>query len=433
MKPIRTLFFVSTLTAYPLFGQVEHLIQAPNLNPVVEPADPWVLPEKQADVPQAPSATPSTEWTFHKTSNGIHPDDNEQKMMWLMNRARSNPEREGIWLADGITQGNVTSAIRFFNVDKTILKQEFAALAEAPPGAFDSRVYQGSLDHSNDLIARDAQDHNGQFDKIKKYFTMNGGSASVYSYSKDPVHAHAGFNVDWGGNDGTGMQTGRGHRRALMDSGSGSSLSNVGMAMVADNNNSNKVGPLVTSIGYVVARTSSANHYNRFIVGTIWTDSNGNDEYDAGEGHGGVSIMPDRGDFWTTTGNAGGFTIPATETGTYNITVSGGAVSQAQQRVVEVGSVSVLMIWNQADTWDDPVQLVIPEAPPIQMVIVNGQTRVTWNELGGLSYQLRQSTNLINWQNDNRSIGSEGGSRYFVLTDDDKQSRRFFDLLVTAQ
>jgi len=181
-----------------LFGQKEDAVKAPNLNPAFESMDPWTLPEQQTDVPMVPSATPSPEWTFHKTTNGSHPDGNEQMMMWLMNQARSNPEREGIWLADGITQFNVTNAIQFFGVDKDILKQEFAAIAEAPPGAFDNRVYQGSIDHSNDLIARDTQDYNGQFDKIKNYFTMNGGSASVYSYSRDPIHAHAGFNIDGG-------------------------------------------------------------------------------------------------------------------------------------------------------------------------------------------------------------------------------------------
>jgi hypothetical protein len=433
MKIIGTWLLPYLVIVAPIFSANPGNEKAPNLNPVTVSQDPWALPEQQGDIPQAPSPTPSQEWSYHKTTDGSHPDANEQQMMWLMNRARSNPEQEGIWLADGTGQSNVTFAMSYFKVDKDVLKAEFAAIAEAPPGAFDSRVYQGSLDHSNDLIARDAQDHKDQFVKIQKYFSMNGGSASVYSYSKDPVHAHAGFNIDWGGNDGTGMQSGRGHRRALMDTGSGSSLSNVGIAMVADNNNSNNVGPLVTSIGYVVGRTSTSNHYNRFIVGTIWTDANGNDLYDAGEGHGGVSVIPDRGNFLAVTGDAGGFSIPATETGTYTITVSGGAVAQPQQRQVEVGSVSVLMIWNQADTWDERVPLVIPEAPEIRMELVSGQTRVAWEELGGLKYQLRQSDNLITWQNDNRTIQEEGNAHYFVLTQSDILSQRFFNLLVTAE
>ncbi|QXD23849.1 hypothetical protein F7C95_18340 [Opitutia bacterium ISCC 51] len=228
------------------------------------------------------------------------------------------------------------------------------------------------------------------------------------------------------------MQTGRGHRRALMDT-NGSGLSNTGIAMIPDNNNSNSVGPLITSIGYVRARTSVANHYNRNIVGTIWTDTNDNDQYDPGERHGGVSIMPDRGDFYTVTGDHGGFAIPATESGTYIITISGGAIGQAQQRVLEVSSESVLMIWNQADTWDDPVDLVIPEAPPITMQVVSEQTRVSWKEEEGLHYQLRRSNNLVSWTEDHRTIQSSGSTRYFTLTQTDIEQRHFFNLVVTVE
>lgn len=420
--------FVSLLIPSFLAGQPLNSSKSPGLNPPVIASDLWLdPPQQQADVPRAPSATPSTEWAFHKTSDGSHPDTNEQQMMWLMNRARTHPEREGIWLA-GISQGNVANAIRYFKVDLDVLKAEFAARSETPPAAFDSRIYQGSVDHSVDLIARDAQDHNGQFDKIRKYFSFNGGSASVYSYSRDAIHAHAGFNIDWGGNDGTGMQTGRGHRQALMGS-----RSNAGIAMVPDNNSSNDVGPLVTSIGYVQARTSSADHYNRFIVGTIWTDTNGNDQYDAGEGHGGVSIMPDRGQFFAVTGDTGGFSIPATETGTYNITVSGGEIPQPEQRQVTVGSDSVLMIWNQADTWDDPVSLITPIAPEVSIVTINGQKQVTWNVIKGLNYQLRRSSNLVTWEDDNRTIISNGNTRYFLLTQSDIDQRLFFNLTVTAE
>lgn len=427
MKPIWILCFFELCLACAATGQTVEAVEAPNLNPVVEPSDPWSPPEQQTDVPQAPSATPSTEWSFHKTADGNHPDANEQQMLWLMNRARTNPEREGIWLADGAGQSNVSFAISYFKVNRTILKAEFAARTETPPAAFDNRIYQGSVDHSVDLITRDAQDHNGQFDKIREYFSFNGGSASVYSYAKDAIHAHAGFNIDWGGNDGTGMQTGRGHRQALMGS-----LANTGIAMVPDNDNSTKVGPLVTSIGYVQARTSVANHYNRLVVGTIWTDTNDNDQYDPGEGHAGVSIMPDKGTFYATTGDEGGFSIPATETGIYTITVSGGDISTPEQRIVNVGSESVLMIWNQADTWDDPVSPVIPEAPSIQMTESKGQTIVSWNGKTGLNYQLRTSTNLINWQDDNRTISQNGNERSFILNDTDIDARRFFDILVSV-
>jgi len=59
---------------------------------------------------------PDTEWTFHKTADGLHPDGNEQQMMWLMNRAKANPTAEGIWLAN-LDDPDVVSAINDLNVD----------------------------------------------------------------------------------------------------------------------------------------------------------------------------------------------------------------------------------------------------------------------------------------------------------------------------
>jgi hypothetical protein len=141
------LCFVQLVASGLLNAQDANSILAPSINPPSLPANSWELPEQQNDTPQAPLATPSTEWTFHARADGSRPDGNEQQMMWLMNRARSNPAREGIWLADGLTQGNVTSAVRYFGVDLDVLKAEFSAIAEAPPAAFDSRLWEGSKDH----------------------------------------------------------------------------------------------------------------------------------------------------------------------------------------------------------------------------------------------------------------------------------------------
>jgi hypothetical protein len=71
--------------------------------------------------------------------------------------------------------------------------------------------------HSDYLISIDGQNHNNQFQRIADQgFHYSSGRGSVYSYSEDAIYGHAGFNVDWGGDDGTGMQEGRGHREGLM-------------------------------------------------------------------------------------------------------------------------------------------------------------------------------------------------------------------------
>jgi hypothetical protein len=108
-----------------------------------------------------------------------------------------------------------------------------------------------------------------------------------------------------------------------------------------ETNPATSVGPLVTTINYCNALSSYSDHYNRFIVGTVWTDSNTNDLYDPGEGMGNVRVMPDQGTYYAVTGIAGGYAIPASA-GTYTLTFSGGGLSSNVLKQVVVGSVSAL-------------------------------------------------------------------------------------------
>ena len=181
-------------------------------------------PTIERDVPEAPSSAtvsrwmaPSalTEWTYHKTGDNLHPDGNEQQMVWLMNRARSDPAQEGVWLAT-MTDPDVAAARSFWHVDTTVLQNEFAAIPAKPPAAFDVRLYNAAKAHSDYLISIDAQNHTGQFDRIDAAgFEYTSAAGIVYSYSENAVYGHAGFNIDWGpGTDGT--QDPPGHRNAIM-------------------------------------------------------------------------------------------------------------------------------------------------------------------------------------------------------------------------
>jgi len=360
-------------------------------------------------------STPSTEWTLHKTDDGAHPDGNEQQLMWLMNRARTDPEQEGLYLAD-TGNSQVESAVQFFRVDIELMKSELAAFDPKPPAAFDRRIYEGSVAHSQDLIARDAQDHNQQFDRVRDAgFSLNGGNASVFSFARDAVYAHAGFNIDWGGNDGTGMQTGRGHRQGIMAGTLDST--NVGIAMIAEDDPATTVGPLVTSIVYARARTAEPDHHNRFLVGTVWEDLNSNQLYDPGEGLGGVTVTPNLGDFYAETADSGGWAIPALLPGDYTLTFSGGDLSQPQQRTVTVGTESVLVIWNQADAFAS-TELTPPVARFSRLS--DGGT-VSWQAIAGQSYQLQVWQDTGGWTDDNRAISAQGDSRSARFSDSEIQ------------
>lgn len=333
------------------------------------PPDPPFIPSQL--LPQTRSAAaafdvvdvPSIEWTGHKSLDGLDPEPGEQKMLWFMNRARQDPTAEGIWLAN-IDDPSVVSARTYFNVDLDALQVAFVALDPKPPAAFDIRLHDASELHSLDLIARDAQDHAGQFDKVNASgFPCYGGRASVFSYTRSPLHGHAALNIDWGTGTADGMQDPPGHRQAIMGVFSDPGLTNVGLALIAENDGATSVGPLVFSGAY--CKAGGADH-NRFIVGTVWDDLDADGEYDEGEGIGGVMVAPDHGTYYAITGVAGGYAIPITSAGTYTVTFSGGDLVAPQIiTTVDVGAGSLLLdaLDSAPDTDGDGVPDVLDAFP----------------------------------------------------------------------
>lgn len=320
----------------------------------------------------APTA-PTTEWTLHKTADGLHPDDNEQAMMWLMNRARSDPAQEGVWLATTDIP-DIASGRSYFGVDIDMLQAEFASYDAKPPAAFDARLYNAAKAHSEYLISIDEQNHDGQFDRISDAgFSYGGGSGysargSVFVWADSALNAHGAFNIDWGGSDG-GMQESRGHRKAIMSI--DGDYTNVGYAMVAENDPQTSVGPLVTTGNYCHANESQSDHYNVFIVGTVWRDSDEDELYDPGEGIGGVTVMPDSGDYYAVTGDSGGYAIPILADGEYLVTFSGPASGQG---TVTVSGESELLDLVMGPTYTISGRVTDASGSPIADVLITANS-----------------------------------------------------------
>ena len=305
--------------------------------------------------------SPALEWEYHKTPDNRHPDENEQQLMWLLNRARSNPTLEGIRLAniydqyytylpdcsqitEDIDVCYIAGALDYWGVDLDRLQNEFAGYDTKAPAAFDVRLYRAAKNHSEYLISIDGQNHTDQFNRIDdENFYYRRARGNVFSYSLSAAYGHAAFNVDWGddGNDGSGMQPGRGHRLAIMSI--DGDYTNVGIAAVPVSNSAATVGPLVITGNFCEANTSADNHFNRFLVGTVWTDKDDDDFFDAGEGLGNVMVRPDRGVYYALTSSGGGYALPITEAGMYEVTFSGAALSGEFVKTVLIGDESVLL------------------------------------------------------------------------------------------
>ena len=337
------------------------------------------------------AARATTEWVWHKSADGLHPDGNEQQMMWLMNRARANPTAEGQFLSN-TGDPKVESDIASFGVDLPKMQAEFATYAPRPPAAFDRRLYDAALQHDVFLIAIQWQTHLGQlFRVVASGFKFGTWAGSVFSYADSALHAHAGFNIDWGFSS-DGMQPGRVHRASLMslpEVGVGSLLSNVGIAVAPDA--LPRAGPLVVTINYADAQ-AVANQANRFIVGTVWSDSNNNGRYDPGEGKGGVTVQPASGNWHAVTAPGGGYAIPVDQPGDFQVTFSGGAIGAPVQRPVTVGNESALL-----DVMATPAVALKLD---ISRVPTAAEVMLTWSG-GSPPYQLQVSSNVRSgtWQN----------------------------------
>ncbi len=327
--------FIISLPAVSSYGQNFPATDPPTEEKITEPIE--NQKEKQA---QIQSLTATTEWLYHKTADGKHPDGMEQRQLWFINRARSNPTVEGSWLSTE-PHRDVSNGRSYFGVDLTKLQDEFTAISQMPPAAFDRRLYEAAKVHSQDLIARDAQDHTDQFNRVTasgfEYLAIAG---VVFSYTDSGLHAHAAFNIDWG-NEPDGMQSGRGHRVALMSD--GKEYTNVGISSIYVTDGGKKIGPYVTTGNYAKANTSTVDHFNAFIVGTVWSDTNSNGWYEDGEGLSGVTVMPSIGTYYAVTADSGGYAIPITETGTATVNFSGGALPASDNANITLSAVSQLV------------------------------------------------------------------------------------------
>lgn len=282
------------------------------------------------------SPTPG-EWKHHRTADGEHPDQHEQQMIWLMNRARQNPTEEGRWLAD-TKHPEIAKPRDQFRVNRRRLVRKFQNIQPRPPAAFDVRLYEAAKAHADRLVDKRAQNHKGQMKGIKNSgYPLSTCRGNVYSYAKGSLNAHAAFNIDWGKGWG-GTQRGAEHRVAVMAI--DDALPNVGIAGVWVDN-TDKVGPYVVAANYCAPMIEISKEPARFVTGTVFVDRNNNDLFDPGEGLSGVKVESSNRGWYAYTAAGGGYAIPATATGPTTIVFD--TSLGVFKREIDVGDQSVLL------------------------------------------------------------------------------------------
>jgi|GEM_PF-2151231 len=321
------------------------------------------------------------------------PTHEEQEFLELINRMRSNPSGEfGRLILDanqriGVTD-SVTSAIRFFNVDLNLFRQQMLAYPAVAPLAWHSALEDSAAQHSARMIQADQQSHQlpgelglGQRVTNNDYnFSILG--ENVFAFTSSVIQGHAAFVIDWGIGTG-GMQTPPGHRDNLLSR----DFNEIGIDITHDNNPATSVGPLV-----VTQDLGSRFSYEPQILGVVFRDADGDRFYDAGEGWGGVTVTaagaPGR--FTTTTWTAGGYQMLIPE-GTYSLTFSGGGVVASAPVQVTLGAFNVKVdlaatIAPPPSTPDRSATLVVGPSlliPRIAAAVIpNGRMGAEWRTTG---------------------------------------------------
>jgi hypothetical protein len=240
----------------------------------------------------------------------------EQYYLELVNRARMYPDIEGRILSE-IADSSARLEYAFFNVDMDAMETEMALYPPLPPLAPNSRLSAMAYDHAMDMLSNEFQGHKGSDGSNLRsraesagYYDWKRIGENAFAYSRTPSHTHTSFEVDWGSGP-FGMQNGRPHRENIH----GPDFTEIGIARVKGSNGT--VGPEL-----VVQEFGDRDSATAFITGVVHFDLNGNRFYDPGEGIGGAIINANDTDFYAISSNSGGYALPVSHDGTYNVTFS---------------------------------------------------------------------------------------------------------------
>ena len=268
----------------------------------------------------------------------LNPTGIEQEMLELLNRMRMNPLPELGLMTDNVAttpahsaNAEINAALSFFKVSGPTLASQWSQLVAAPPLAWNEALYNAAAGHDQQMIQADLQDHQVPGEASLGTRVQNAGytnfqlvGENIFAFGESAFGSHAAFAIDWGFTP-TGIQDPPGHRNNMMNA----TFREVGIAIVPESNPGThdaagiEVGPLVITEDF----GNRFNFGNPFLLGVVYRDTDGDSQYDAGEGLGGVNVHVAGSDmsFDTTTMTAGGWQLQA-PAGTYSVTFSGGAL-----------------------------------------------------------------------------------------------------------
>ena len=240
--------------------------------------------------------------------------DVEQYALELVNRARSNPGDAAISISHSLDP-DIQHSLKYFDVENAVMLKELASEPSLPPLAPSETLRNAAHRHSEDMDRHGFQGHVGSDGAGTRERIKRAGYAplhwreNVFGHAASVEHAHAAMIVSWG-TDAGGMQLGRQHRANVLSRES----KEIGIGVVQSEGGG--AGPVISTQVLATARTPWA-----FITGVVYSDRNGNGQYDLGEGVRGVKITAENTFYFAESAEAGGYAIPVPSDGSYPVTV----------------------------------------------------------------------------------------------------------------
>ncbi len=301
----------------------------------------------------------------------VQPSGDEQYMLELVNRLRSDPPAEARRLVS-LARRDPTLRRAAAGSDLAGFVRILARTPALPPLAFNARLIEAARAQTDAMVAANAQFHAADgfltdaavaraADGAAFYPVPAAGWATgenVYAFTRNlPATArlldavdylHAGLAIDWGNPD-------FGHLRNLLAPGPSQAtargrlpFAEVGIGLRADAHPTvppparpEQPANLGLDVGPVlVAQEFGWRDGDAFLTGTLSVDRDADRFYSPGEGLGGVTIVaqgdPGRGPYTTTTWDSGGYAL-ALPAGTYRVTATGPGLATSQATTVHVG------------------------------------------------------------------------------------------------
>ncbi|MEY2410747.1 MAG: hypothetical protein QOF48_3417 [Verrucomicrobiota bacterium] len=304
------------------------------------------------------------------------PTAEEQCYLELINRARMNPVAEAAaWR--NTTDPDVLSAYSYFGVELDLMASQIAALSDTQPLSFHPQLLEAARQHTMDMYLNNYQGHIGS-DGSNPGLRINGTGYSwntygenVFASARSVNQGHAGFEVDWGAGAG-GMQNPAGHRLNIHNG----NFREAGIGVT--NGLRGNVGPQL-----VTQEFASRWSITPFITGVVYYDFNGNNAYDPGEGIGGVRVDVPGSAFFALSANSGGYSVPVTTNGAYNVTFSGASMPATPMTVSIVDGLNAKLDWTpayRAPTLSGQGTIAVARPALFTFTPVGGATAYQWKQ-----------------------------------------------------